>query len=55
MLVHRLAGRFGQMGSRSLAQRLRELEIQLKNATRGVVFYEVREIVPELEEAIKGI
>ena len=55
LLVHRLAGRFGQMGSRSLAQRLRELEIQLKNATRGVVFYEVREIVPELEEAIKGI
>lgn len=55
LLIHRLAGRFGQMGSRSLAQRLRELEIQLKNTARGVVFYEVNEIIPELEKAINQI
>jgi signal transduction histidine kinase/DNA-binding response OmpR family regulator len=52
LLVHRLAGRFGQMGSRNLAQKLRMLEIQLKNSGRGVVFYEVNEIIPELEKGL---
>jgi signal transduction histidine kinase/DNA-binding response OmpR family regulator len=55
LLVHRLAGRFGQMGSRNLAQKLRALEIQLKNSGRGVVFYEVNEIIPELEKAIESV
>lgn len=55
LLVHRLAGRFGQMGSRNLAPRLRKLEIQLKNTTKGVVLYEVKEIIPELEKAIKTV
>lgn len=55
LLVHRLAGRFGQMGSRNLAQRLRELEVQLKNTAHGIVFYEVNEIIPELEKAINQI
>ena len=55
LLVHRLAGRFGQMGSKKLAPRLRELEIQLKNTGKGIVFYEVKEIIPELEKAIETV
>lgn len=55
LLVHRLAGRFGQMGSRNLAPKLRELEIQLKNTPKGVVLYKVKEIIPELEKAIKTV
>lgn len=55
LLVHRLAGRFGQMGSKNLAPRLRELEIQLKNTTKGIVLYEVKEIVPELEKILNEI
>ncbi|MNX83161.1 Autoinducer 2 sensor kinase/phosphatase LuxQ [compost metagenome] len=52
LLVHRLAGRFGQMGARDLAQRLRELEVKLKNGPGDFVFHEVQEIIPELERAI---
>ncbi len=55
LLVHRLAGRFGQMGSKKLASRLRKLEVSLKNTARGIVIYEVKEIIPELEKAISTI
>ena len=55
LIVHRLAGRFGQMGSKKLALKLRKLEISLKNKARGIVFYEVKEIIPELEKAINTI
>lgn len=55
LLVHRLAGRFGQMGAKELAQRLRELEVKLKNAPGEFVFHEVQEIVPELERAISSV
>ncbi|MGV3611787.1 MAG: ATP-binding protein [Fluviicola sp.] len=55
LLVHRLAGRFGQMGSKKLASRLRKLEVDLKNTARGIVIYEVKEIIPELEKAINTI
>ena len=55
LLVHRLAGRFGQMGSKKLAPRLRELEIQLKNTAKGIVLNEVKEIIPELEQAVNNL
>lgn len=55
LLVHRLAGRFGQMGSKNLASRLRELETQLKNTAKGIVLYEVKEIVPELEKVLDNL
>lgn len=55
LLVHRLAGRFGQMGSKKLASKLRELEVSLKNTARGIVIYEVKEIIPELERVINTI
>lgn len=55
LLVHRLAGRFGQMGSKQLAPRLRELEVQLKNSAKGIVFQEIKEIIPRLERAIENV
>ncbi|WP_343631933.1 ATP-binding protein [Fluviicola sp.] len=55
LLVHRLAGRFGQMGSKKLAPKLRELEVQLKNTAKGIVFYEVKEIIPQLEKALNNL
>jgi signal transduction histidine kinase/CheY-like chemotaxis protein len=55
LLVHRLAGRFGQMGSKKLAARLRDLEIQLKNSAKGMILYEVKAIIPELEKALNDL
>jgi signal transduction histidine kinase/CheY-like chemotaxis protein len=55
LLVHRLAGRFGQMGSKKLASKLRKLEVNLKNTSRGIVIYEVKDIIPELEKAIDNL
>ena len=55
LLVHRLAGRFGQMGSKKLASKLRKLEVSLKNTVHGIVFYEINELIPELEKAIEGV
>lgn len=55
LLVHRLAGRFGQMGSKKLASKLRKLEVNLKNTARGIVIYEVKDIIPELEKAIENV
>lgn len=55
LLVHRLAGRFGQMGSKKLAPKLRELEVQLKNTAKGIVLYEAKEIIPELEKALNSL
>ncbi len=55
LLVHRLAGRFGQMGAKELSHRLRKLETDLKKTVDEIVFYEIRGIVPELEKAIDSI
>lgn len=55
LLVHRLAGRFGQMGAKELAQKLRELELKLKSKQQRFDLREIREILPELEKAIDSI
>lgn len=52
LLVHRLAGRFGQMGAKNLASRLIKLEVELKNNPHPGVLDSVRAILPELENAI---
>ncbi|MNE53775.1 hybrid sensory histidine kinase BarA [compost metagenome] len=53
LVVHRLAGRFGQMGAKELAHRLRKLEMKLK----AEVFEtnEIEAVLPELEKAIDSI
>ena len=55
LLVHRLAGRFGQMGAKELANRLRELETDLKNPGDDMVFRKIEAIIPELRKAIDSI
>ena len=55
LLVHRLAGRFGQMGAKDLSHRLRKLEADLKHTVDELVFYEIRVLVPELEKVIDSI
>lgn len=55
LLVHRLAGRFGQMGAKELAQKLRELEQKLKSGDSNVDLQEIRDVLPELEQAIDSI
>lgn len=55
LLVHRLAGRFGQMGSRNLAQKLRALEVALKNSKNEGVFDEISRMIPELENAMNSV
>ncbi|MNU86357.1 Autoinducer 2 sensor kinase/phosphatase LuxQ [compost metagenome] len=55
LVVHRLAGRFGQMGAKELAQKLRALEMKLKTEPEDFEPKEIEAVLPELEKAIESV
>lgn len=55
LVVHRLAGRFGQMGSKYFGNKLRAIETQLKNGITDEILGEILQLIPDLETLIRTI
>ena len=55
LVVHRLAGRFSQMGATFFGNKLREFELQLKSGITDDMLEQVRKLVPDLEKLIQTI
>ncbi|RZM25802.1 MAG: hypothetical protein EOO88_17990, partial [Pedobacter sp.] len=56
LLVHRLAGRIAQIGSRDLASEFRELEIEIQNGLPpAAIAEELKVLVVSLEKLIASV